>query len=111
MFAEAAPESYVGKQFGDYKVTGVLAIGGMGRVLRAVHVFGAQGSEVAIKVLAGGLLEDTEAIERFGREAHVIEQISHPGLVKIFEHAFTPDGLPYLVMELLEGEPLNFRLE
>jgi tRNA A-37 threonylcarbamoyl transferase component Bud32 len=106
---EAAPESYVGQQFGDYTVTGVLAIGGMGRVLRATRQTDQR--EVAIKVLAGGFLEDAEAVERFKREAHLIEQIPHPGLVKIHEHAFTPEGLPYLVMELLEGEPLNFRLE
>jgi tetratricopeptide (TPR) repeat protein len=62
-----------------------------------------EGGLVALKLMAG---EDAGEIERFTREATILEALSHPGVVRHVAHGFTPAGSPYMAMEWLEGEDL-----
>jgi len=64
---------------------------------------------VAVKFMAERLTEDREYVERFAREAMASAQIKSPHVVQVFDHGFA-DGIPYIVMELLEGEDLRTRL-
>ena len=79
--------------------------GGMGAVYQALdHQTGAL---VAVKVLhSRGAIE----MARFDQEARVLAELSHPGIVRYFDHGLTPDGAPYIAMEWLDGETLEGRL-
>lgn len=62
---------------------------------------------VAIKVLLGGAMAGTAARRRFDREAELAASLRHPGIVRVYDRGETPDGLSYLVMEFVEGRPLD----
>jgi serine/threonine-protein kinase len=98
----------VGKQFGNYQVTGKIGEGGMGAVYEAEHPD--IGRKVAIKVLREHLVGSTEAVERFFRECRAVNEVHHPSLIEIFDLGRNDDGTVYAVMELLEGESLADRL-
>jgi eukaryotic-like serine/threonine-protein kinase len=83
-----------------------LGAGGMGCVWLAHHA--GLNADVAVKFIgaAGG----ERAAERFAREARMAARVRHPHVVQIFDHGTTDDGVPYIVMERLEGETLGERL-
>jgi len=83
--------------------------GAMGVVWRARNL--ALDSSVAVKVLAGADLDETqEGRQRFEREARAVARLSSPYIVQVFDYGLD-EGRPYFVMELLEGEDLGQRLE
>jgi eukaryotic-like serine/threonine-protein kinase len=86
-----------------------LGEGGMGTVWIAEHK--ALASEVVVKFLAEQLAAYDECAERFAREAALAAKVRHPNVVQVFDHGVTEDGLPYIVMELLEGRSLADDLE
>jgi serine/threonine-protein kinase len=89
---------------GRYVIEEALGIGGMATVYRAHHKL--VDRPCAIKVLSLQLAQDATARERFRREAQHAQRIAHPNIIEIFDQGETDDGAPFLVMELLEGEPL-----
>lgn len=96
-----------GTQFGPYEITALIGVGGMGEVYRARDR--KLGREVAIKVLPEGFGEDKERLRRFELEAKALAALNHPNILAIHELG-AHGGMPYLVMELLEGESLRERL-
>jgi len=93
-----------------YKVESQLGRGGMGEVWLASHQR-LPGKQVAIKVLhTGGQAVAAETQARFRREAEIAARLSHPNIVQVLDYNTLPSGQPYLVMELLKGEPLANRL-
>jgi serine/threonine protein kinase len=100
------PGSVVGER---YEIGQLLAWGGMGIVYRARHL--ELGSEVAVKMMRRSLVNDDEAYERFVREARNNAKLKTNHVAKVFDFGRMQSGRPYLVMELLEGEPLSTRLE
>jgi serine/threonine protein kinase len=91
-----------------WRLFGVLGAGGAATVYAATH---RNGSRVAIKILHPALSLQPEVVARFTKEGHVGNVIDHPGVVKTIDDGVTDDGAPYQVMELLEGESLERRLE
>ncbi len=93
-----------GSRFGVYVIGSCIGHGGMARIYRAEH----EGlrRHVALKVLIDGFARDPEGRERFLREARIAAAIKHPNVVNIFDVG-VQDDIPYLVMELLEGEDLE----
>jgi serine/threonine-protein kinase len=83
--------------------------GGMGSVWVADHL--ALGTQVAVKFISGDHVGNPELTARFKREATSAARIKSPHVVQIHDHGVTDDGLPYMVMELLEGEDLSTRLK
>lgn len=81
-----------------------IGAGGMGSVWVAEHL--ALKTEVAVKFILAGREHDGEARERFTREAEAAAQVKSPHVTQIFDHGLTEDGVPFIVMELLEGEDL-----
>jgi len=90
---------------GRYRLTRKLGEGGMGEVYEAEPLNG--GAHVALKVLRGEYFADMQVRSRFIDEAQTCMRLVHPNIVRVVECAQTDDGLPYLVMELLEGVPLG----
>lgn len=87
-----------------YRLDAHLGAGGFAAVYRATNLRTNQ--EVAIKVLIPQKA-DARTQERFSREVDVVTQLRHPNTVTVFDRGQTPEGLPYLVMELLSGVPLD----
>src|SRR5678816_1601459 len=98
----------VGAQVGAYKIVSQIGEGGMGAVWLAEHAL--LGRRAAIKLLHRGLSSQPEVIARFFNEARAATAIPDPGIVQVFDFGKHVDGRAYIVMELLEGEPLNRRL-
>jgi serine/threonine-protein kinase len=67
-------------------------------------------TQVAIKFMAATVSDDPVSVKRFAREARAAAQIKSPHVVQTHDHGVTDDGIPYIVMELLEGESLDKRL-
>jgi serine/threonine protein kinase len=103
-YAGEAPAFAEGSQFGVYVVGPCIGEGGMARVYRAEHA--GLKRQVALKVMTQGFARDKEGRERFLREARIAAAIKHPNVVNIFDVGVC-QGIPYLVMELLEGEDLE----
>src|SRR5579883_2162032 len=98
----------IGQTVGNYRVVRRLGRGAMGTVFEARHLVIDRRS--AIKVASGELQRDPEFVARFLNEARAANRVRHPGLLEIYEYGNLPDGPPYLVMELLEGQSLEERL-
>ena len=94
---------------GRYRLQRLIATGGMGQVWEAVD--SRLGRRVAIKVLKQEFSSDPEFLERFRAEARTVAMLNHPGIAAVHDYGETDiDGegrTAYLVMELINGEPLN----
>jgi eukaryotic-like serine/threonine-protein kinase len=93
-----------GARFGEYELIAPLATGGMGGVYLASHT--ATGERVALKVLDPLFANHAEVVSRLYSERTISVRATHPGLVQIRDAARTSDGVPYLVMEYLDGRTL-----
>lgn len=91
------------------KLVRPLGEGGMGAVWVADHL--ALHTQVVVKFIASGLKGSKEAEERFSREAAAASQVKSPHVVQTFDHGITEGGVPYIVMELLEGQDLGDYLD
>ncbi len=94
-----------GLQVGEYRIEEKIGAGGMGTVYRAAGP--APGKKVAIKILAGGLARNTNAIRRFVLEARTVNEIRHANLVDVISFGQITDGRYYYVMEYLAGRSLG----
>lgn len=104
-------DELVGKTLNDtYAVERLLGEGGMGRVYLARHTR-IQQKRVAVKVLHREFVRNAEILARFQREAETAASISHPNVVAVYDVDCTPQGLPYLVSEYLEGVDLGQHLK
>src|SRR4051794_22851186 len=96
-----APDFTLGDR---YRLEQRIAIGGMGEVWQATDAL--LGRRVAVKVLKPGSAADPQFIERFRSEARHTASLSHPGIANVFDYGEVGD-MAYLVMELVDGEPLS----
>ena len=97
----------IGRTVGHYRILEKIGAGGMGEVYRARDEHLAR--DVALKVLHAGTLTDETARKRFRKEALVLSKLNHPNIATV--HDFdTQDGMDFLVMELVPGEPLKEKL-
>src|SRR5215831_18432481 len=94
---------------GKYRLVRLLGDGGMGSVYEASHEM--LGTRVAIKVLHADLARRTGLVDRFMQEARVAAQIRSPHVVHVVDVDRTEEGIAYIVMDLLEGEPLSALLD
>jgi serine/threonine protein kinase/tetratricopeptide (TPR) repeat protein len=98
--------SRVGRRVGVYRLIELIGQGGMGDVYRAERADGQYDKQVAIKFVRAGL--DTAAIlERFRNERQVLASLDHPNIARLLDGGTTDEGIPYLVMELIDGTPVD----
>jgi eukaryotic-like serine/threonine-protein kinase len=95
-----------GSRIGAYEIVDVIGRGGMGVVYRAVRADEAYRQVVAVKVIRRGM-ETPAAQRRFREERQILAALEHPGIARLLDGGTTEDGLPYLVMELVPGEPID----
>jgi eukaryotic-like serine/threonine-protein kinase len=93
---------------GTYEVVGRVGRGGMGVVYEVTHARLA--GRYALKLFARDDADSGEARKRFRREADIVSSLRHPHIVQVVDFDEMPDGRPYLVMEMLDGENLSDRL-
>ena len=99
--------AFIGREFGAYTIVGLLGSGGMGRVYRARDR--QLDRDVAIKILPPLFIKDTDRLARFEREARILAALNHQHIGAIYGLERV-DGMPALVLELLEGPTLAERL-
>ncbi len=95
----------VGAELGNYRVHSLLAEGGMGRVYRADRIDGSFDRQVAVKILPVGL--GREYARRFELERKILASLTHPNIAQLYDAGVSESGNLYLVMELVEGRPID----
>lgn len=99
-----------GSLLGHYRILRQLDEGGMGVVYAAERADGSFQQKVAIKILHGGLASP-DMIARFERERQILAGLRHPNVAQLLDGGTTEGGLPYLVMEFIEGESITHYCE
>lgn len=95
-------------QIAGYEIDREIGRGGMASVYRATQQ--SLQRQVAIKVLMQEL-DDSEMVQRFKKEGHILAQLLHPNIVTIYDVGITEDHLPYLSIEYLSGGTLRERIQ
>ncbi|QDU68199.1 bifunctional serine/threonine-protein kinase/formylglycine-generating enzyme family protein [Engelhardtia mirabilis] len=103
--AQVALASRIGTEVGPYRLVEKLGEGGMG------EVYAAEQSDpvvrrVALKVIKPGM-DSAQVIARFESERQALARMTHPNIAMVLDAGATTEGLPYFVMELVEGQPIN----
>ncbi len=94
-----------GERLGAYRVLREIGHGGMGSVYLAVRADDAYEKQVAVKVMGLGTAE--EIVRRFRAERQILANLDHPNIAKLLDGGATETGRPYLVMEYVEGQPID----
>jgi serine/threonine protein kinase len=105
-FTAAPASNRIGERIGAYRIVGVLGTGGMGDVFKAVRDDDQYRAEVAIKLMradvSGNLVE-----QRFRTERQILAGLDHRNIARLLDGGTTEGGTPYVVMELVVGEPID----
>lgn len=104
--ATAPVDTWPGRTIGSWRLLERIATGGMGTVYlgeRTDHEFE---KKVAVKLVRSGL-DSEEVMVRFRRERQLLANLEHPNIGRLLDGGSTPEGLPYLVMEFVDGHPLD----
>ena len=106
MLAEKAKDPWTGRDIGAYRIVDRISTGGMGAVFLAERVDQQFEQRVAIKITTSQLLSD-DAIKRFKTERQLLASLQHPYIAQLLDGGTTDEGLPYLVMEYIDGLPID----
>jgi eukaryotic-like serine/threonine-protein kinase len=100
---------WLGARLGAYQITARIADGGMGSVYKAIRADDAYQTVVAIKLMREGLSAATAArvLSRFRAERQMLASLNHPNITRLIDAGSTNEGLPYFVMEYVDGEPID----
>jgi serine/threonine protein kinase/tetratricopeptide (TPR) repeat protein len=104
--ADLLPSVDIGRQIGNYELVRELGRGGMGTVWLAKRADQQFEKLAAIKLLKRGTDTD-EVLRRFRDERQILARLEHPNIARLLDGGMTDDGLPYFVMEYVEGKPLT----
>jgi tetratricopeptide (TPR) repeat protein len=104
LLADSAAGSAIGQTIGTYRLVELLGRGGMGAVYRAERVDSQFDKCVAIK-LVDAVFHSTDLIAQFRAERQILANLDHPNIARLLDGGTGADGLPYLIMEYVEGVP------
>ncbi len=102
----ATGAALLGREFSGYELTAHIADGGMGKVYRARRADGRFDRDVAVKISASGLLDDTLR-NRFLQEQQILASLNHRFIAQLYDAGISDEGWPYIVMELVDGTPID----
>jgi eukaryotic-like serine/threonine-protein kinase len=97
---------FVGRRLGPYQVLAEIGSGGMGEVYRAARVDEEYQQQVAIKLVRAGQ-ESSFIANRLRAERQILASFAHPNIARLLDGGTTEEGIPYLVMELIDGQPIT----
>jgi len=100
---EASP--WIGRRIGAYRIVEQIGAGGMGEVYCAVRADDEYEKRVALKVVRAGQ-DSGFVVARFKNERQILASLDHPNIARLLDGGTTEEGVPYLVMELIEGRPI-----
>lgn len=100
------PDRLIGSSLGPWSVTSVIGTGGMGTVYLAERDDRDFTQHAALKVIAAGRLSRSTE-RRFREERRILARMEHPHVARLIDGGVAPDGSPYLVMEYVEGTPID----
>jgi len=103
---QAANTSLVGERIGSYQLGEMLASGGMGTVYKAFRADNQFEKQVAIKLIRKEIATD-QMQHQFLRERQMLAHLEHPHIARLYDGGVTEEGLPYLVMEYIDGQPIT----
>src|SRR5262249_54505229 len=102
----APPSSVIGRRLGAYKIVREIGAGGMGSVYLAVRADDEFERRVAIKLIRRGMDNDF-IVRRFRNERQILADLDHQNIARLLDGGTTEEGLPYFVMEYIEGQPIR----
>ncbi len=100
------PSSWTGRRVGPYELLRPIGEGGMGAVFLARRADAEYEATVAVKMLRPGLFSE-ESLRRFRAERQALASLNHPGIARLLDGGTTPEGSPYIVMEHVDGVPVD----
>jgi serine/threonine protein kinase len=103
---DGGEEAGEGSRFGPYRIERLLSRGGMGTVYLATRDDGQFERRVALKILHPGT-NDPDSLQRFRAERQILARLEHPSIARLYDGGETEQGVPFLVMEYVEGLPLD----
>jgi tetratricopeptide (TPR) repeat protein len=107
-FADYATGSALGATIGNYRLVELIGRGGMGAVYRAVRIDAEFEMSAAVKLIDGAFTSP-ELIAHFRAERQILANLEHPNIARLLDGGARADGLPYLIMEYVEGiSPYDF---
>ena len=98
--------AWLGRLIGPYRIVEELGSGGMGEVYRAVRADDQYQKQVAVKIARRGF-DTGSGLRRFKAERQILATLDHPHIARLLDGGSTEDGLPYVVMELVQGVPID----
>jgi eukaryotic-like serine/threonine-protein kinase len=107
-FAEpdSGSSAMIGRRVGAYRIVAWIGAGGMGEVYRAARADEQYEKQVALKLVCGGP-DSASVIGHFKKERQILAHLDHPNIARLLDGGTTDDGVPYFVMELIEGQPID----
>ena len=105
--ARAAPAPIAaGQRLGPWRLVSLLGRGGMGEVWEAARDDGQFQGRAAVKLLKPGM-DSAAVLARFAQERQALARLSHPHIARLFDAGATPQGAPFVVMEHVDGQPID----
>jgi serine/threonine protein kinase/tetratricopeptide (TPR) repeat protein len=99
-------DAMIGRRLGTYEIVEQIGAGGMGEVYRAFRADDQYRKQVAIKLVRAG--QDSEfVVRRFKNERQILASLDHSNIARLLDGGTTEQGVPYFVMELIEGQPID----
>ena len=99
-------KAMIGRRIGAYQIIEQIGAGGMGEVYRAFRADDQYRKEVAIKLVRAGR-DSAFVVNRFRQERQILANLDHPNIARLLDGGSTDDGVPYFVMELITGQPID----
>src|SRR6267154_1267643 len=99
-------DAWVGRRLGSYQIVEEIGAGGMGEVYRAVRADDEYRKEVAVKLVRSGQ-DSNFVLNRFKNERQILAGLDHPNIARLLDGGTTEGGVPYFVMELIEGQRID----
>lgn len=106
IMGDSLQTSWIGRVVGNYRIMRELSSGGMGLVFLAERSDEQFQREVAVKIIKAHL-DNSELHLRFLSERQILAHLEHPSIARLIDGGVTEEGLPYLIMEYIDGEPVT----
>ena len=107
LLEQSPPPPVLGREIGHYTVVRQVGSGGMGDVFLAERAIGRVRQQAALKIIRPAFVTNAEMLRRFEQEREILASLDHPNIARFLDVGSTAEGIPYLAMEYVEGEPID----